>query len=148
MGTYHQLHFATELVEDTPLPVIETLLHMVGDMLHEPEPAITHPLFGTDRWRFMLRGDSCYFAAEQRSTFMVEYGHWFLTVQSSFKNYDHEIDKFVDWITPYTSELDGEFLGYYRHEHDPVPTLILKNRPNQLAQGVHGTDTMKKGLGQ
>ncbi|MCA1800256.1 MAG: hypothetical protein LC650_03090, partial [Actinobacteria bacterium] len=49
-------------------------------------------------------------------------GGWFLTIRCNLKDYDDEIEKFIDWITPYTDSTG--FVGYKRYEQDEEPTLI------------------------
>ena len=48
---------------------------------------------------------------------------WELNVRSDFKNYDNEIEHFLDWLAPHIYT-DG-FLGYYRYEEEDMPTLIF-----------------------
>jgi len=61
---YTELHLNVELKRDVPEAVIAVLRHMVdgngGDESALPLPE--HPLFGTERWQYMLRCDSYYFA--------------------------------------------------------------------------------------
>lgn len=45
--------------------------------------------------------------------------------RSDLKNYNHEIQLFLDWLRTldlYTS--NGEFIGYWMYEEDEIPTLI------------------------
>lgn len=45
-----------------------------------------------------------------------------LNIRCNLKNYDDEIEKFLDYISPYI-ETKG-FLGYMRYEESEEPTLI------------------------
>jgi len=47
-----------------------------------------------------------------------------LQVRGNLKNYESEIDTFIDWITPYLNKLPGDFLGFERYEECTEPTLI------------------------
>jgi hypothetical protein len=49
-------------------------------------------------------------------------GQYHLNVRSNLKNYDSEIENFLDFISPYI-ETD-EFIGYMRYEESEKPTLI------------------------
>jgi hypothetical protein len=49
-----------------------------------------------------------------------------LNVRCCFKNYDNEIDLFLDFIRPYL--VTTGFLGYKRYEEDDDPTLIYNNK--------------------
>lgn len=124
MGMYTEFHFNIQLREDTPKQVFEILRVMLGDSSDYIQPE--HDLFRTPRWEWMLRSDSCYFDAQTCSTLTKdEYLEtWFLGVRCNLKNYDNEIEKFVDWIKPYVEGYPGKFLGFYRHEESEEPTLI------------------------
>ena len=123
MGMYTELNINVELKDDTPKEVIEILKYMLDNNLTKPE-LLSHDLFYTDRWEHMLKGDSYYFDADTHST--LRYGEicesWYLNIQCNLKNYDNEIDKFINFITPYV-DTDG-FWGYKRYEEDDDPTLI------------------------
>lgn len=126
MGMYTELVCALELKQDTPDLVINTLKYMVGT-LGELEETPTHELFETDRWDFMLRGDSYYFEGVTNSnlykdTLIPQRPTYYLTIRCNFKNYDGEIEKFIDWITPYSHSTG--FIGYKRFEGDKDPALI------------------------
>jgi hypothetical protein len=127
MGMYTEFHFNAELKQDTPQTVIATLAAMLAN--DEPKdfaPLFDHPLFQTMLWRFMLVSDSYYFPADTHSTCRYDdiANSRFLCIRCNLKNYDGEIEKFIDWIMPYVDETPGEFLGFYRHEEDVQPTLI------------------------
>ncbi|KKM69332.1 hypothetical protein LCGC14_1451780 [marine sediment metagenome] len=126
MGMYTELHFNSELKLNTPDDIISILKNMVGDMDEIPAPLPNHPLFSTGRWRFMLRSDSYYFAADTHSTLRFDEiaGSWFLCIRTNLKNYGGEIEKFVSWIMPYLNKSNGDFLGFERYEETETPTLI------------------------
>lgn len=128
MGDYTEIHFNVELVRDVPVEVTDVLRYMVG-YLDEQPPLPEHPLFGDTRWRRMLRCNSDYFPMSTSSTCFYDdiASRWFLSVRSNFKNYDDEINLFIDWIDPYVDAYPGEFLGFHRFEQDEDPTLIRKS---------------------
>ena len=74
----------------------------------------------------MLLCDSYYFKADTHSTLRYDEisETWFLCVRCNVKNYQNEIEKFVDWILPYCDTLPGDFLGFSRYEETEKPTLI------------------------
>lgn len=47
---------------------------------------------------------------------------WKINIRSNLKNYDSEIEKFLDWIVPYIGT--NGFIGYTRSEDDDDPTLV------------------------
>jgi hypothetical protein len=127
MGMYTELVLAIELKSSIEPQVIKILSYMVGDNEVEPVILPDHPLFKTPRWSFMLEGDSYYFDGVTNSilkedNLFPEQPTYYLTIRCNLKNYDDEIDKFLDWIKPYT-ESKG-FIGYKRYEEDKEPTLL------------------------
>jgi hypothetical protein len=125
LGTYTELHFNSRLREPVPADVLAALSHMVGTA-ELPAELPAHPLFATERWRWMLRTDSYYFDLETLSTLRYdEIGEgWYLCIRTNLKNYGGEIEKFIDWVMPYLDKYEGDFLGFYRSEQTDVPTLI------------------------
>lgn len=125
MGMYTELHFNVELRTDTPPAVINILRFMVdGSPVHPKTP--DHPLFESERWEWMLQSDSYYFNADTASTLRwddIAQSH-FLCLRFNVKNYDGEIEHFLDWIMPYVDAFDGDFLGFSRYEESQEPTLI------------------------
>lgn len=134
MGMYTELHYNVELnTEEGVDDVIRTLRYMTQD---EEYPVAedwilrtqSHELFHTNtRWQHMLRMDSYYFPHKPASRVYEDQG-WYLNVRCNLKNYDNEIEKFVDWIDPFV-ELHGgtdRFLGFKRYESEHHPTLIYK----------------------
>lgn len=134
MGMYTELNCAFELKKGTPQEVIDLLWFMTNNAIVPQPPSLPdHPLFRTSSWQMMLGSDSYYFAGEAHSTVRFEDGvtdTWFVTIRCNLKNYDHEIEHFVDWITPHIDAMEGDFIGYYRYEETEVPTLIYY--PNRL----------------
>jgi len=129
MGIYTEFHFNVELKPNTPSGVIDILNYMLGNTKEQPQ-LTTHPLFKTERWKFMLIMDSYYFPADTHSTLRFDgIGKcYYLCIRCNLKNYDNEIDLFVEWITPYLAEPKGAFLGFKRHEENNEPTLIYKEK--------------------
>ena len=127
MGMYTELNIGVKLYSNTPENILDILRYMVGDINIEPDDKPNHPLFETDRWRMLFMSDSYYFDGITNS--VLDYDGiteaYYLTVRSNFKNYDDEINKFLDFIRPY---LDTKgFLGYYRYEEDEYPVLIYNS---------------------
>ena len=127
MGMYTELVFACELKKEVPGEVIELLEFMVGKTNIEPMTP-NHPLFGNTRWRMMLKSDSYYFDGDTHSTIRfdkISQSHY-LTIRCNLKNYDSEIELFLDWIKQYVDLIEDypEFKGYYLYEEAEKPTLI------------------------
>jgi hypothetical protein len=133
MGMYTELVCAFELKKDTPQDVIDILRFMTGEQVGCNLSKINaHPLFQTDRWRFMLQCDSYYFEGQthsevKRDTVSGEDNpSYFVTIRCNLKNYNDEIDKFIDWVKTYIEYAghDEYFIGYQRYEENKDPELI------------------------
>lgn len=126
MGMYTELVLAAKIKPDNK--VIQTLNYMLGETEYLPVWE-NEPLFLTERFHYMLRCDSFYFDGQTDSKLFVDNLYkdkpmYYLNVRCNFKNYDMEINKFLEWLCPYI-ETDG-FLGYERYEEFENPTLIYK----------------------
>jgi len=128
---YTELVCAFELKRDTPESVITILTYMCegkGKELREFMTLPNHELFKTARWEYMLNSDSYYF--DGRTNSIIRYDDisrsYFVTIRCNLKNYDSEIQKFIDWIKPYIygAGRRDKFIGYYRCEENRDPTLI------------------------
>lgn len=127
MGMYTELLFKAELKPDVPEDVVNTLLYMTGVSGQYATPDDHHPLFDAPRWQFVLRCSSAYFITGNTSMKFDTIGNrWVLVVSSSVKNYNGEIELFVDWVMPFVEDASpGGFLGYSMYEEAEVPSLIF-----------------------
>lgn len=127
MGMYTEIHFNSEMRDDIPTEVVGVLKYMVGE-IDMPKVLPEHDFFQCGRWAMLFRCDSYYFDADTHSELRWDEisESYYLCVRSNLKNYDSEIEKFIDWIDPYLAKYSGDFLGFYRYEETEVPTLIYK----------------------
>lgn len=123
MSMYTEFHFNANLRDDTSENVMHVLKAMTtiernpyGWVFETPD----HPLFKTQRWEAMLNSDSYYFPSAANSVLNENS----LSIRCNFRNYDNEIDHFLDWIAPYLDEFNT-FLGYSRYEEKDNPTLYF-----------------------
>ena len=130
MGMYTELVLGVDLKRDTPEIVIRTLKKMLSMKDEEEIELPDHELFklSTGRWTFMLRCDSYYFAGTTNSEMHCDHitKRHELSVRCNLKNYEREIELFLDWIKPYVE--DRGFAGYKRYEECDEPELIYFNR--------------------
>lgn len=123
---YTELVLGVDLVRDTPKEVIDILEFMISGEFEDPKPIVPdHPLFKTDRWRTMLQSDSYYFGEFGNSLIdapRFKEDVYKLSIRSNLKNYDSEIELFLNWLSPYI-ETHG-FIGYMRYEEYDNPWLI------------------------
>jgi hypothetical protein len=126
MGMYTELVCSFELIHDVPEEVL-TILNNLLDQSHRfhPSKVPDHEFFKCDRFEQIFLGCSYYFSpAGSMSDLRHDVnGTRYLTVRSSLKNYRNEIQKFLDWISPYIGF--EQYIGYYRYEYDKFPTLIF-----------------------
>lgn len=125
MGMYTALHFNADIWQAPDL-VVDTLKSMTGQG-PLPVQLPRHPLFAPDnRWEYMLQCDSYYFQADTHSiVYPFPSKGYGISITCNFKNYNNEIDLFLDWIMPYVEAEPGKWLGYHMYENDDVPTLIF-----------------------
>lgn len=136
MGMYTELVLGVE-IENNP-DVISIIKYMLGESNVKPQLP-EHSLFKTDRWKYMLHCDSYYFAGTTHSNLKCDtiLGiRYFLTIRSNLKNYDSEIEKFLDWLCPYIKTYG--FLGYKRYEEFEDPTLIYKEYDTIQYRSIYG----------
>jgi hypothetical protein len=122
MGMYTELVMSARLKDDPDM--IAALKWMLAEG-ERPETLPNHELFTKGRANWMLTCCSYYFVP--RSMHLLEFDDiskdWTFIVRCDLKNYDGEIEAFVDWLTPYFDEED-EMVGYKRYEEDREPTII------------------------
>lgn len=146
MGMYTVLHMDVRLRDDVKRSAIDTLRRMLGE---KPDPADeepetpndnpSHPLFQTERWRWMLVSTNAYASCSSKLSFHEYYGTR-LHVTTSFKNYDDEISEFLDWLSPHVDPdmTHGTFVGYTRYEDHQHPSLIYCIKtPTGAAKLIH-----------
>lgn len=141
MGSYTGFNFHAEIpdaqAEQHPglIPLLRAMVD--GTVDHRPRPEIgyvtpedapnrEHPLFATARWGHMLIGSSYYFVTGRTTLVHDDIGRaHYLVVSSSFKNYDDEIGRFLDWIGPYINPSEV-FYGWEMSEYCDIPSLIYR----------------------
>ena len=117
MGHYTQFRFKASLKEDTPEEIIDFLKKVIieGDLSTDqvifssklgqpPIPNINHDFFKCPRWYMLLISNN--FGCVPGGSMFQKDNQWFLDLHTEFKNYDEEVDHFMDWITPYTETIE------------------------------------------
>lgn len=104
MGMYTALHFNSAIKCNTPPEVIKEIESRVDE----------------------IKSDSYYFDEDTITSLRFDKIHdgYYLNIRLNTKNYAGEIEKFVEWVTPYLDKRDGEFLGFMRYEETEIPTLL------------------------
>lgn len=91
----------------------------------QPTDLPDHPLFKTPRW-FLIGNCSSYYHIPESSGCIKTEGYGYIFSRSDFKNYDQEIELFLDWIYPFIDEESSwPFMGWYWYEESEVPFAII-----------------------
>lgn len=127
MGTYTRFVLKCNLRKDTPKEVVELLERVIvkGDLgvehilFHSDEvfvPELLHDFFKCERWYMLLISND--FGSTKGSSFeLLPNGYYSISIDTQFKNYDDEVDKFIDWITPYVAgRKKKHYVGYWKVE--------------------------------
>lgn len=135
MGMYTEFYFRADIKDGDAADWLDKQIN--GDEAEwfesEPQtPLKDHALFTTHRWRSVFIGGGSVSHESRSPTF---YGNR-LVLSSSLKNYDDEIENFINWITPHLKMFPGEYLGYSLYEdstddskdYRDHPTLYFANR--------------------
>jgi len=127
MGFYTELKFKAKLKKDTPDDVINLLNRVINerDLGHDKvffksedvfKPDLDHSFFKCPRW-YMLFLSTNWDPDMQGGKFYEKDGRWVLDLYSEFKNYDSEISKFLEWISPYiVGRKKKQCVGYSKGE--------------------------------
>lgn len=128
MGMYTELVLKCEVSGDAPEIVKNVVRHLFSGG-ERPEQIPEHEFFKCHRWSSIGSGSSAYHFPEAISN-LFKYD-WdeslYIFSRSDLKNYDDEIAKFVDWITPHLVAHGETCIGWSWYEDDEKPTLIMIN---------------------
>jgi hypothetical protein len=107
MGMYTELIFGAKLKEKTPATIINALKFMVGDLKDKPAdfPECLNSCDG------IFKEASNYFGVDnpQAKFYISNFDkRWCISTRSNIKNYDDEIETFLEWIKPYIRSGAGE----------------------------------------
>lgn len=128
MGMYTELVLKAEIKNDVPDQVHAVLRHLFsgGD---EPATLPDHQLFRKPRWSLIGRGNSFYhtpFAVSRYEDPLHPGGKGgYIFSRSDLKNYDGEIEAFLDWVNPYLEHMPGDCIGWTWYEEAEAPTLAF-----------------------
>ncbi len=130
MGMYTEMIFGAELKRDTPNTVIESLKYMLGERNERPKD-FPFSEYGID---FLFQGGSCYFAVSDpvnRMWFDDVSDAWRISTRSNIKNYNSEIETFLEWIEEYIESGSGynDMYAIVIYEEQTVPAIYYLNNP-------------------
>ena len=121
---YTELIFGATLKKDTPSQVIEALKYMLGEKTEKP---LDFPL-PDGRCKWLFQGGSYYFAINNSVKHMwLDHidKRYHISTRSNIKNYEDEIETFLEWIKPYVENGSGsrELYAIVMYEEASKPTL-------------------------
>ena len=124
MGMYTELIFGAGLKKDTPENVIEALKYMIGETEEKPKD---FPL-PDGRCERLFRCSSYYFGVNEPVIKMWKDdigGNWVLSTRSNIKNYEGEIEAFLEWIKPYIDSGSGcrDMYAIVTYEEAEAPNI-------------------------
>jgi hypothetical protein len=124
MGMYTELIFGADLKQDTPKDVIEALKYMIGDTEEKPT---NFPLLG-GRCESLFNGASYHFGVNRPVSemwFDDISKSWALSTRSNIKNYEGEIEAFLEWIKPYIDGGSGDrdMYAIVTYEQSEAPNI-------------------------
>jgi len=126
MGMYTEIIFGAGLKAELPEGIVSTIKKLVaGEDLKET--TLDHPFFKSERPWLLSSGGSYYFPGTVEPKFWFDdiAKQWFLHFRTNIKNYDSEIEKFLDWIKPYIEDGVGKrnFYAIVTYEDSVEPTI-------------------------
>lgn len=128
MGMYTELFLAVELNNEEK-EILKILEYMIEGKEIPKSMIPNHPLFSCERFHMIFHGESFYFHSSAHAKLNNNMGiRTDLTTIFNLKNYDSEIEKFLDWLCPYIM-LEG-YLGTYMYEEWEEPLFIYKKDGN------------------
>ena len=131
MGMYTEIIFGAVLKENTPKLIIDTIKKLINNYEDIDNKTMKHPFFNSDRNWLLNSGGSYYFPGTIKPKFWFDNitNQWFLLFRTNIKNYDNEIEKFLDWIFPYISQGSGSrnFYAIVTYEEQSIPTIYYLN---------------------
>ena len=121
---YTELIFGAELKSDTPIEIIESLKYMLGELENKPKDFPTC----NNRFEHLFGCSSYYFGVNKPITKMwydLISKSYHISTRSNLKNYDSEIETFLEWIKPYIESGSGinELYAIVIYEDAEIHTL-------------------------
>lgn len=130
MGTYTELIIKCLIKLDIPIEIHQILDFLFNSSSILPRNLPDHDFFRCPRWKDIGRCNSYYHIPRTFSYFETPY----LFSRSDLKNYDNEIEKFLDWIDSYVDSDLEKGIGWIFYEGAEKPLLITYTPKQNLLQ--------------
>ena len=117
MGYYTTLKCKFKLKKDTPDSVLNLLKKVLIDIdLDCEDLLVKHEFFQCERWKNLFLSTNG--SDIQGGKLYKENDYWTVDLHTEFKDYDNEIDKFIDWINPYiVGRKKKQYIGKWKDEN-------------------------------
>ncbi len=126
MGMYTELIFQGETKPNLPTDIQHLLDYFFDEDGEEIDGELPdHPFFACPRWCHIGHMSSYYhipFALRRSQNHVREDAGKHVFLRCDLKNYENEIELFLDWIGPYMEE----YRGWVWYDEDMEPTIIKK----------------------
>ena len=121
MGMYTELVLKCSIKRDCPKEVVDILNKLFNDAEYSGELP-KHPFFSCARWDHIGSSNSFYHIPWSDSKYERDY----IFSRCDLKDYENEIDNFVNWLNTYIDAQPGTCIGWKWYEEDDAPTLLYK----------------------
>jgi hypothetical protein len=139
MGYYTSLKFKAKLKHDIPEEVLGILKRVLIEKCLVPsykklfnsqdvfKVDIKHPFFQCERWFAVFLFTNCDNSKKGGKLYQKN-DSWIIDLDTEFKNYDDEIENFLDWISPFIAgRKKKQYVGFYQGEDsDSQVNLYIK----------------------
>lgn len=122
MGKYTEIIFGASLKDTTPDKVIDNIHYLIG----------TKEMDNPEYDEMVLMNNASYYFGVSNALRKFWYddnkNSWTLSFRSNFKNYNKEIERFIEWIDPYIESGSGNRNMYaiVMVEDEDDPTIYFK----------------------
>lgn len=128
MGMYTELIFGATLKENTPTYVTRALDNIINDKTNVDLPDEVKQFSDEYSLSKLIWCSSYYFGAHSNKpscVFDKIANRWSISFRANCKNYQNEIEKFIEFITPYVEYGSGptNIFAIVQYEEDDYPTL-------------------------
>lgn len=133
MGMYTELILGAKLKQDTPAKVIDILSYMTGKTDEKPKKLPNHEFFRKAYWEHLFKISSYYFGVSDPLTYFhydIIARQYIISTRSNIKNYDDEIETFLDWLNPYLEHGSGgrDFYAIVCYEEQGEPDIYYLDK--------------------
>lgn len=124
MGMYTELVLKCGVNFDSMGKIEKQVFDHLFNNGEHPERLPSHPFFECSRWDQIGTMSSFYHHPKPIKSVHEDY----LFSRSDLKNYDNEVQLFIDWFSPFVSENAEQCIGWEWYEESDAPTLIYPKR--------------------